>query len=108
LAITNLIYKDGVSGKNIDKVNIVEHHEIVRQNISTFLGTLKNNSEENVRGFKLKVDLFDLNGTFVEQCDKYISMLASKKETNFKIVCKKCDDNKTVEHNTYKIYINSY
>ena len=106
--ISNLMYRDIFNEKEIEKIQIKEHHEIKRKGISTFLGNLKSNSDKDIRGFQVKVDLYDLNGTLVDQCNEYISTLASQKETNFKVVCKKCDQNKTVEHDTYKIYINSY
>ena len=106
--LSSLKNNDYFNDKSINKVKITKHHEIVRKGVSTFLGTVKNNADDTVRGFQLKVDLYDLNGTFVDQCEEYMSTLATKKETNFKITCKKCEDNKTIKHESYKIYINNY
>ena len=92
----------------LEQLSITEDREVNRNGITVILGNVKNSSEETARMVKLKVDLYDENGTFVEQCDEYISDLHSGKQTNFKVSCKHCDNNKTVEHTSYKIYVGEY
>lgn len=94
--------------ETLKQLSITKDHEVNRNGITVILGNIKNNSDETIRMVKLKVDLFDKNGTFVEQCNKYISDLHSGKQTNFKVSCKSCDSNKTVEHTSYKIYVDEY
>ncbi len=91
-----------------EQATITKDREVTRKGITMILGNLKNNSEDSMRMFKIKADLFDENGTFVEQCSDYISDLDAGKQTHFKIICKSCDSNKTIEHSSYKIYLGGF
>ena len=97
-----------IDAETLKQLSITKDHEVNRNGITVILGNIKNNSDETIRMLKLKVDLFDENGSFVEQCNEYISDLHSGKQTNFKVSCKSCDSNKTVEHTSYKIYVDEY
>jgi hypothetical protein len=96
------------SKETLQKLTISQDREIERNGRTVILGNIKNNSDEMVRMYKLKVDLFDVNETFVEQCTEFMSTLHSGKQTNFKVSCKTCDNNKTVKHASYKIYVGEY
>ena len=91
-----------------EQATITKDREVTRKGITMILGSLKNNSEDSMRMFKIKADLFDENGTFIEQCSEYISDLDAGKQTHFKIICKSCDSNKTIEHSSYKIYLGGF
>ncbi len=94
--------------ETIEKLSITQDREVDRNGRTVILGNIKNNSENTMRLLSLKVDLYDKNGTFVDQCTEYLSDLHSGKQTNFKVSCKKCDHNKTVEHSSYKIYAKEF
>ncbi|WP_428737571.1 FxLYD domain-containing protein [Sulfurimonas sp.] len=97
-----------VSAETIEKLTISEDREVERNGRTVILGNIKNNSNEMVRMYKLKVDLFDANETFIEQCTEFMSTLHSGKQTNFKVCCKNSDNNKTIQHTSYKIYATEY
>lgn len=92
----------------IKQATITNDREVNRNGKTIILGTVKNNSEDSMRMFEIKADLYDENGTFVEQCTEYISNLHGGKQTNFKITCKSCDSNTTIEHASYKIYMGGF
>lgn len=84
---------------------ITEHRDIRRNNNIYILGTLENQTNEKVRSFNVQADFFDVNGTFIEQCDTYISSFPSSKTYNFKIACKSCNKKTPVKYNSYKVYV---
>jgi len=95
----------GIEAETINnKVEIIEHREVIRNGRTIILGSVKNNSDTNLHTLSVKVDLFDKEGLFVEQCSEYIARLHANTQVNFKIKCKACDSNKTVEHTSYKVY----
>lgn len=105
MVMTQSLWNDA---KTLGQLSITQDREVNRNGRTVILGNIKNQSEDTIRMFKLKVDLYDANGSFVEQCTEYMSDLHSGKQTNFKVSCKSCDSNKTVEHSSYKIYIDGY
>ena len=105
MVMTQSLWNDA---ETLENLSITQDREVNRNGRTVILGNIKNNSDETIRMVKLKVDLFDENGTFIEQCDEYISDLHNGKQTNFKVSCKSCDSNKTVEHSSYKIYVGEY
>lgn len=92
----------------IKQATITNDKEVNRNGKTVILGTLENNTDDSMRMAKLIVDLYDINGTFVEQCTDYISTLHGNSKTNFKVTCKTCENNKTIEHSSYKIYLGGY
>jgi hypothetical protein len=94
--------------KLIEQLSITQDREVTRNGRTIILGNVKNNTEDSIRMFKIKVDLYDANGTYVEQCTDYVSDLHGGKQTNFKVVCKSCESNQTVEHASYKIYAGGF
>ncbi len=101
MQMTSSLWNDA---ETLEQLSITQDREVKSNGTTAILGNIKNNSKYTIRMVNLKVDLYDENGTFVEQCSEYVSDLHSGKQTNFKVRCKSCDKNKTVEHTSYKIY----
>lgn len=92
----------------MEQAKIIEDREVNRNGKTIIFGTIQNNSEDMMKMFKVKVDLYDENGTFVEQCENYISDVPGGKKTNFKVLCKSCDSNITAAHESYQVYLGGY
>lgn len=87
-------------------LEIVEHRQRQEENRPVFLGQLANNGEDTWQSITVKVDLFDAEGTFLDQCENYIrGHLAPGGTTYFKVDCSRCAPSTITEFTRYEINI---
>ena len=90
------------------KLNATVKNEKIGNGLFSLLGEVSNNGEHSWQMVKLKAELFDKSGKFIEQCDEYISQTIRPNQTiNFKLSCKsaKCNAFEPNGYNTYKLFI---
>jgi hypothetical protein len=91
----------------IGKVVVTKHEEVIRGQNAIILGEVKNQGTDSVRNIAVEVDLYDKNGSFVEQCSTYLrGTIPAGDSRTFKVTCGDCKkDGKVVEHQTYKVRV---
>ncbi len=87
--------------KRLEKIDILNLNEVIRDGKMFILGSLKNNNSSGQRVITIQVDFFDKNKVFIEQCKENIKgTLESNEERNFKISCESF-----VEYDSYNVYL---
>ena len=85
-------------------VNILEDR--INNNELTVLGEASNTGTVNWKTFKVKVELFDKNNIFIDECIEYIDQrIYPNDKVNFKISCKRSGKIIIKEHSSLKVFI---
>lgn len=87
-------------------LSVTEHRGRPNGDFFEILGAVSNDGSTSWRGVTLRADLFDAQGTFVDQCGAHLrAPLVPGAREYFKIVCGGCDDRKLPEFETYQVRI---
>lgn len=87
-------------------LSVAEHRGRPNGNVFEILGTVANEGPTSWRSVTLRADLFDAQGTFVDQCGASLrAPLVPGASEYFKIVCGGCDDRKLPEFETYRVRV---
>lgn len=87
-------------------LEITEHRQRQEENRLVFLGQLANNGDQSWQTITVKVDLFDAEDTFLDQCETYIrGHLAAGGTTYFKVDCSRCAPSAITEFARYEINV---
>lgn len=84
--------------------------EVKKENISenefTLIGSLRNEGDSNWSYIKLKAEIFNKNGEFIDQCSEFITEKSSPGSSiNFKLSCGNCSKFTLEGYDSYKLSI---
>ncbi len=94
--------------QSFDNIKILETRLETRDNRIVVLGKYKNEGESKMSGLTIKADFFGSDGTFLDQCDEYLSdSVAAGQEAYFKLECSSCADISLGDVDSHEVAVTS-
>ena len=94
--------------QSLDDIKIMESRLETRENRIVVLGKYKNEGDSEMSSLTIKADFFGSDGTFLDQCDEYLSgSVAAGQEAYFKLECSSCADISLEEVDSHEVAVTS-